>query len=118
MTMEAQGRTSEEVFVTPRVNILEAPDSVRVEAELPGVSKDGVDIQVKGDELTLTARRRNSGPEGNVLVRERRLCNYRRVFALSRAVDATNVQAEMQNGVLTLTIPKAEHMKPRRISVN
>ncbi|HOE65575.1 MAG TPA: Hsp20/alpha crystallin family protein [Candidatus Hydrogenedentes bacterium] len=116
MTTETKQKAGE-VFMTPRIDIIEQQDAVRIEAELPGVAKTGVEIQVEGDELTLTGRRRSDAQPGRVLVRERRLQQYRRVFALSRAVDSSKIKAEMRDGVLTLTIPKAEHMKPKQIPI-
>ncbi len=117
MTTELKER-EETMYVSPRVNIIEEKEAVRIEAELPGVAKEGLEIEVKGDELTLIGRRAKPALEGTPLVRERRNFDYRRVFALSRAVDAAGIKANMENGVLTLQIPKAEHMKPRKITVN
>ena len=118
MTLQTELNQKQAMYVTPRVNIIEEKDLVRVEAELPGVPKDGVDLEVNGNELTLTGHRKSQTAEGMPLIRERRAYDFRRVFALSRAVDATNIKADMSDGVLTLRIPKAEHMKPRKIAVH
>lgn len=117
MTTDMKNGT-ETAYVSPRVNIFEEKDAVRVEAELPGVARDAVELEVKNDELTLIGHRAKPDVNGAALMRERRAYDYRRVFALSRAVDATGIQAEMTDGVLTLRIPKAEHMKPRKIAIN
>ncbi|MBX7257085.1 MAG: Hsp20/alpha crystallin family protein [Candidatus Hydrogenedentes bacterium] len=105
-------------YMMPRVNIMEKADEVIIEAELPGVSKDGTQIEVKDNELTLTGHRKVSENDGRIHLRERAQADYRRVFALSRAIDTSRVEAEMKDGVLTLRLPKRDEVKPRRISVN
>jgi len=105
-------------YMMPRVNVVEKADEVIIEAELPGVPKDGTQLEIKENELTLTGHRKSAGDEGRVHVRERAQADYRRVFALSQAIDATRVEAVMQDGVLTVRLPKREEVKPRRINVN
>lgn len=104
-------------YIMPRVNVVEEPDRVRIEAELAGVSKENVDVEVKEGELTLIGRREQPVGDGRFLLRERPPADYRRVFALSNAVDAEKVTAEMKDGILTLTLPKAEAFKPRTIEI-
>ena len=104
-------------YISPRVNIIDHPETVLVEAELPGVTKDGVELEIKEDELVLTGRRKTADSQGTVHVGERPKHDYRRVFALSRAIDATNIGAEMKDGLLKVTLHKTDAVKPRRIKI-
>ncbi len=105
-------------YVMPRVNIIEQPESVIIEAELPGVPKDGIHLEVKDNELTLVGKRAAANGEGRMHVQERAPVDYRRVFALSRAIDPTHVDAEMKDGLLKVTLHKREEVKPRKININ
>jgi len=104
-------------YVSPEVNIFETKDGYILEAEMPGVSKAGLEITLEGNEITITGHRANDTMAGTPLFRERELVNYRRVFSLDPAVDTAKISARMEQGVLTLTLPKSEHVKPRRITV-
>ena len=105
-----------ERYVAPPVDIYETPDGLTVLADLPGVGKDGLDIQVKDDLLTIVARAEN-GQRGEPIYREFQLVNYQRQFQLHDAVDAARISAEFKHGVLTLRLPKAEEAKPKKIEV-
>lgn len=105
-------------FMAPRVNIIEREDAVLLEAELPGVARDGVNLEFKDGELILTGKRRANNGEGRVHIQERSRADFRRVFALSRAIDTQKIEANMKDGVLTVTLHKIEAVKPRRIAVN
>ena len=104
-------------FVAPRVNIWETQDNVTLEAEMPGVSKDNVQIEVKDNELTITGKRNGGQPEGAMRLRERMDVNYYRSFTLGRAIDLGKIDAQMRDGVLRVTLHKAEHVKPRVINI-
>jgi HSP20 family protein len=106
-----------ERYIVPRVNVVEEPGQVRIEAELAGVPKENVELEVKEGELTLIGRRPERNGDGRYLLRERTPAHYRRVFTLSKAIDAENVNALMRDGVLTVTLPKAEAFKPRTIEI-
>jgi len=116
MTTEVQERQEKKVFVAPRVNIIEHPETVTVEAELPGVPKDQVDVQVKDNELTITGHRVHT-EEGQLRAGERPRADFRRVFTLSRAIGQEKVDAHMENGLLTVTLYKKEEMRPRKIEI-
>jgi HSP20 family protein len=105
-------------LVAPRVNIIEREDAVLLEAELPGVPKDGINLEFKDGELILTGKRQPSNGEGRYHIQERARVDYRRVFGLSRAIDTQKIDAAMKDGVLTVTLHKIEAVKPRRINVN
>ncbi len=103
--------------VMPRVNIVEEPGQVRIEAELAGVAKENVELEVKDGELTLVGHRSSTNGKGAYLLRERVPADYRRVFALSKAIDTANINATIKDGVVTITLPKAEAYQPRTIEI-
>jgi HSP20 family protein len=104
-------------FVTPVANILETNDGYLLEAEMPGVARDGLDVTVENGELVIHGRRADKDLPGTALYRESRPLDYRRVFDLDPSIDATKITAKMEQGVLFLSLPKAEQVKPRRITV-
>lgn len=112
-----QHNNSQRGFVSPRVNITETKDGYLLHAEMPGVNKDGLEILLEGNELTLIGRR-SEGPEGAQLVyRESAARDFRRMFVLDPTIDVGKIDAKMENGVLNLHLPKAEVVKPRKIAV-
>ncbi len=114
----ANNRPVREEYVAPEVNIFETRDGYVLEAEMPGVSKDGLEITVEGNELTITGRRSPETVSGDAIFCERQTTDYRRVFELDPAIDTAKVSAKMEQGVLTLTLPKSERVKPRKIAVD
>ena len=103
---------------TPPVDIFETPEEVTLTADMPGVGKDDLDIAVERDLLTIRGRVKTEPPKDAELVyAEYRVGDYRRDFTLSDDIDREKISAEVKNGVLTLTLPKAERSKPRKISV-
>jgi HSP20 family protein len=114
----AQDRAARQEFVLPEVNIFETKDGYVLEAEMPGVNKEGLEITLEGNEITIAGHRHNEPVAGEMLFRERRLADYRRVFELDPAIDTSKVAAKMDQGVLTLTLPKSERVKPRKIAVD
>jgi HSP20 family protein len=105
-------------FVAPEVNIFETKDGYVLQGEMPGVGKEGLEITLEGNELTITGKRQAEALPGEALVRESHELGYRRVFELDPAIDTAKVSARMEQGVLTLTLPKSERVKPRKISVD
>lgn len=104
-------------YVAPDVNIYETKDGYALEAEMPGVNKDGLEITLEGHEITIVGRRTAEVISGATLFRERHGADYRRVFALDPAIDISKINARMNQGVLFLTLPKSEAVKPRKIAV-
>jgi HSP20 family protein len=103
--------------MSPRVDINETKDGYVLQAEMPGVNKDGLELLLEGNELTLIGHRQDV-PQGTELVyRESTGRDYRRVFVLDPTIDTSKVDARMENGVLYLHLPKAEQVKPRKITV-
>jgi HSP20 family protein len=105
-------------YLLPEVNIFETKDGYTVEAEMPGVSKGGLEITLEGTEITIVGHRNHETVSGSPLFRERVQADFRRVFELDPAIDTTKIAAKMDQGVLTLTLPKSEKVKPRKISVD
>lgn len=102
----------------PPVDVLEDAGGITLFADLPGVPKDKLNLQVEADMLTIEGDVTIPMPEGlEASYAEVGLPRYRRVFTLSKELDASKVTAEFANGVLKLHIPKAEHAKPRRIDI-
>ncbi len=78
------------------------------------VNKDGLDVTLEGNELTILGHRSNVTEPGEALFRESRPVDYRRTFELDPAIDTSRMSAQMEQGVLTLVLPKVEKVKPRR----
>jgi len=104
-------------FVIPEVNIFETPDGYLIEADMPGVGKDGMEIMLEGNEITIVGHRRVEQTGGEPLFRESTNADYRRVFELDPAVDTRRITAQIDQGVLKVSLPKSERVKPRRIDV-
>jgi len=118
-TEYANGERAQAVeYVTPDVNIYETKDGYTLEAEMPGVNKDGLEITLDGHGITITGHRANEAETGEALFRERHNVDYRRVFELDPAIDTAGISAKMNQGVLFLTLPKSEQVKPRKITVS
>ena len=105
-------------YAAPEVNIFESKDGYVLEAEMPGVNREGLEISLEGNELTLVGHRHTETPSGQALLRECHVADYRRVFELDPAIDTTKISARVEQGVLTLTLPKSEKVKPRKILVD
>ena len=110
-------RRESEKFITPVASVNETPDGYTLELEMPGVSKDGLEISVENNELSIVGRRNTPVPEGTLVHRESRPQNYRRSFEIDPSIDSAKIAARVSQGVVTLTLPKAEEVKPRKIAV-
>jgi len=111
-------RRENEKFVTPSASIRETPDSYTLELEMPGVNKDGLEISIEKNELSIIGRRSSPTPQGTLLHRESRRHNYRRSFEIDPSIETDKIAARMNQGVVTLILPKAEQVKPRKITVS
>jgi len=114
----ADDRARREDYVVPEVNIFETKDGYVLEAEMPGVGKEGLAVTLDGQEITITGRRNTEAVSGQAVIRERLTADYRRVFELDPAIDTARISARMDQGILTLALPKSERVKPRRIAVD
>jgi HSP20 family protein len=113
----SNGERAAEQFIAPAATVLENADGYILEVEMPGVSKENLDMWVENNELTILGRRSIPSVEGTLLHRESRAENFRRAFELDPSIDAGKISAKIDQGVVTLTLPKAEQVKPRKITV-
>jgi HSP20 family molecular chaperone IbpA len=104
--------------MVPPVDVYEDEAGITVLADLPGVSRERLAVRVDGDSLLIEGTAEASGPSNlELLYGEAQPAAYRREFTLSRELDAGRIEAQLKDGVLRLSIPKAEEAKPRRIEV-
>jgi HSP20 family protein len=101
----------------PAVDIYESPEALTLVADMPGVGPEGVVIDVHDNLLTLRGTVTLEGEKERVLLQEYGVGDYSREFTLGRTIDQSKIEASMKHGVLTLTLPKAEALKPRKITV-
>jgi len=110
-------RQATEQFITPAATVLENVDGYTLQVEMPGVSKESLEIWVENNQLTILGRRAMPVVQGTLLHRESRSENFRRSFELDPSIDAGKIHAQIDQGVVTLNLPKAEQVKPRKIAV-
>ncbi len=104
--------------MTPRVDVLEDDSVITLLADMPGVSKDSLEIKVENDALSIEGAITAATPQALAATyAEVRIPRYRRSFILSRELDAGRIDAQLNDGVLKLRIPKHEQARPQRISV-
>jgi HSP20 family protein len=113
----SNGERAEEQFIAPAATVLENADGYTLEVEMPGVSKETLEMWVENNELTILGRRSVPAVEGTLLYRESRSENFRRSFELDPSIDAEKISAKIEQGVVSLTLPKAEQVKPRKVTV-
>ncbi|WP_026841643.1 Hsp20/alpha crystallin family protein [Citrifermentans bremense] len=107
---------SNERYIRPAVNIVETEEGLFLTADLPGVAKGDIDVNVEKGILTITALAKST-LMGTPVYSEFQLGNYYRQFTIPESLDHEKAKADFVNGILTLRIPKAEIAKPRRIEV-
>ena len=112
-----EGRESVQT-IRPPVNIFEDAEGITLQDDMPGVSKDRLQLQVDKDQLLVEGDVQISMPEGmEALYADVRATRYSRGFSLSRELDTENIDASLHDGVLTLRIPKRAEVRPRKIEV-
>src|SRR5947209_8895519 len=89
----------ERSYLSPEVNIFETKDSFILEAEMPGVNKDGLEVTLEGNSLTLVGRRDYALGNGQALYRESKRAHFRRVFELDPAIDTAKINAKIEQGI-------------------
>ena len=105
--------------MTPRVDVLEDDAGITLMADMPGVSKESLEIHVENDALVIEGTVSSATPQAlEATYAEIRVPRYRRSFTLSRELDGAHIEAQLKDGVLKLRIPKHEQARPQRISVN
>jgi len=100
---------------TVRLDIAETDEVYRVHAELPGVSREDIELRVSGNVVTIVGEKKSSTDEPGH--RERVFGRFERTFELPTPVESKNVIAELKDGVLTITLPKADSQKTARIEI-
>jgi len=105
-------------YATPLVDVESNQEGYTIRAEMPGVDKSGLEITVDNGELTIVGHRRTSELTGEPVYREIRQNDFRRVYELDPAIDTAKISARIDQGILTLTLPKAESVRPRKITVD
>lgn len=108
--------TQEGPVFTPAVDIFENEEELVLVADMPGVSKDGVNIDLEDNQLRIHGKVETK-THGNPLVREYPVGDFMRSFTLSNLIDQSKIEANLKNGVLRVVLPKQEAAKPRKIAV-
>ena len=103
----------------PLMNIEETKDAYRISIEVPGMEKDDIDIEVKDNVLTISGEKKEEvkSEDSTFYRRERRFGKFSRSISLPNDINVDGIDAEYKNGVLTLTLPKTEEAKPKKIAV-
>jgi HSP20 family protein len=117
LQQKQEGTVPARTFI-PNADIFETEQALTVLLEMPGVEKGNVDISVKDDVLDVGGRIDFANYQGlNPIYTEYPVGHYRRSFSLSHRIDQHKITAEMNDGVLTITLPKAEEAQPRQIKI-
>jgi len=103
--------------VSPTCDVYENADEILVVAEIPGVTREALAVNLENGELTVNARRNASVEGGAPIVAEYRTCDFHRRFAVPGGIDPGKINAELRSGELWLHLPKSEAHKPRQIAV-
>lgn len=116
------GRTngSSTLMRAPETDVVETEKEIRVVTEMPGLKRDNIEIDVENNVLTIRGEKREErteGEQGRWHLAERRYGTFSRSFVLPRDVDAENIQASFADGVLTVSVPKSEKARRRRIEI-
>lgn len=108
----------DEVVLVPPVDIFETEESYILKCEMPGVDKENVDVTLNNRELEINGRVSNEYADSDSAVySEFRLYNYNRKFTVDDSINTPGINAALENGILTLTLPKSERVKPRKIEI-
>jgi HSP20 family protein len=104
-------------YVTPPADVESTKEGYTIHAEMPGVDKSGLEITVDNGELTILGHRQPEEFSGEPVYREIRPTDFRRVYELDPAIDTSKISARIDQGVVTLFLPKVERVQPRKIVV-
>src|SRR6202045_5005531 len=111
---QARGRTAESAIRAP-ADVYEDREGITLEADMPGVSRERLNVRVDGDNLLLEGNVQFELPEqAEALYADVRSTVYRRSFVLSRELDTAQIQATLKDGVLTVRIPRRAELRPRK----
>lgn len=104
---------------TPRTNLYDSGDNLEIRVEVPGLAKEELNVKIQGNYLEISGTRKADAPKGYSVHRtERGTISFSRSFTLPSEVNADKVVATIKNGILTLTMPKAEAAKPKQITIS
>lgn len=103
--------------IVPPVDIYETDNNVILVADVPGVTKEKLQLDIDKDDLTISGISEGQDIDGERLIDECVYGEYRRTFTLADTIDREKITAKLDNGVLTLTLPKHEKVKPRKIAI-
>ena len=109
--------TREGRYFEPRVDIYETADALVVQADLPGVAAEDVETHLENNLLTLTGTLKASDDSWRPVYGEYAVGHFQRQFRVGQQIDQAKISAALKDGVLTLTLPKVDHVKPRKIAV-
>jgi HSP20 family protein len=115
-----RGNGSTSLMRAPETDVVETEREIRVVTEMPGLRRENIEIDVENNVLTIRGEKREErteGEQGRWHLAERRYGTFSRSFVLPRDVDAENIQASFQDGVLTVSVPKSEKARRRRIEI-
>lgn len=105
-------------FITPRADIHESENEYTVFAEMPGVSRSSLKVELENGHLVIEGKMADLRTSGTILVEEIFKRNYRRIFRLTDQIDTDGIQARWQDGILHVTLNKKESQKPREIAIH
>jgi len=115
--MSDKEMTKRKRCVQPMGEIREEDHRVIIRLEMPGVSKEDLNIHVENDRLRIYAARRDEKPEGTFLVRERSCDDYEKVFTIDETIDRDSIDAVMKDGILEIQLQFKKEVQPRRIEI-
>ncbi|MDP2272903.1 MAG: Hsp20/alpha crystallin family protein [Archangium sp.] len=111
--------TAAPTSLTPAADVLETDKTVELHLDMPGVAPEAIDVKLEGNQLTITAERKDDkrAEEKGWIRRERSRGMFSRTFTLTDALDGTQPEATYRHGVLVVTVPKREAAQPRSLKV-
>ncbi|MFH1148819.1 MAG: Hsp20/alpha crystallin family protein, partial [Pseudomonadota bacterium] len=115
--LSREGTREEERFLAPPVDIYETQNDLFVVADMPGVQKDDLQINLEGDLLSIRGMAKHI-PTGDTVLSEYSLMNFFREFQISEEIDKEKISADLKNGVLKIRLAKAEAVRPRQIPIH
>ncbi len=103
----------------PAINILGSESELVIQADVPGMTLDDIEIVLNADELTIRGERRSVLPENSAMLRQERPSgSFERSFTLPAEIDSESATASLEHGVLTITLPKSKAARPRRLAIS
>lgn len=108
----------DDIFRLPRTNVNETDRDFVLTMEMPGVTKNDIDVSIERDQIVVTGERQEKVEKNGLLRREIRSAKFRRSFSLDASIDRNNIKARLEHGVLTVTLPKKAEVAGRKISID